>query len=175
MARRLTQHKNGGNGGVNIFAGKKEKVMEITLTVSRQAVYKEVAQTTDYTGKKMDSDPKAYDRVTTTDQDEEELVRFWNECRAAVAQSLVRLVQSESMSGDADTYTLVLNVSDTALLPSMQLSLFSYFVQAITARWYVYANKEEAASFGKRAAELLEDVRRKAFYKKKPVRPIYND
>lgn len=149
--------------------------MEITLTVSQSAVYKEVAQTTDYTGKKMDEDPKAYDRITTTDQDEAELGRFWDECRAAVAQSLVRLVESEEMNDD--TYTLKLNVSaafDTALQPSMQLSLFSYFVQAITARWYIYANKEEAADFGKRAAELLEDVRRKAFYKKKPTRPTYD-
>lgn len=151
--------------------------MEITLTVSQPDIYKEVAQATSYTGQKMDDDPKAYDRIFTTDQDKKELSRFWDESRAAVSQSLVRLVQSESIS-DTGMYTIALDVSaafDTALQPSMQLSLFSYFVQAITARWYVYTNKQEAKEYDERAKGLLEDVRRKAFYKRKPTRPTYND
>lgn len=151
--------------------------MEITLSVNQSAVFKEVAQTTSYTGQKMESDPNAYDRIFTTDQDRNELVRFWDECRAAIAQSLVRLVEDESMDSSGN-YVLKLDVSeafDTALQPSMQLSLFSYFVQAITAKWYVYTNKEEAEKFGQRATGLLEDVRRKAFYKKKPTRPTYNN
>lgn len=149
--------------------------MEITLTVDRSAVFGEVAQTTNYTGSKMQGDESAYDRISTVDEDLSELSRFWDESRAEVAKALIRNISSETMDGD--TYTLRLNVSnafDTALAPTMQIGLFSFFVQNITARWFVYTNKEEAAAFADRGAALLEDVKEKACYKKRPTRPTYN-
>lgn len=149
--------------------------MEVTLSISQQAVYEEVAQTASYTGAKMVGDEQAYNRIFTTDEDKKELKRFWDESRAEVAQTFIRMLSSEGMDGD--TYNLVLNVSvafDTALLPGMQLGLFSYFVQNITAKWYVYTNKEEAGAFADRGSAILEEVKEKAFFKKKPTRPTYN-
>ena len=149
--------------------------MEITLTISKSAVLKEVAQTTSYTGAKMDDDANAYERISTVDEDQPELSRFWDESRAEVAQTFIRLLLSEGMVGD--NYNLRLNVSvsfDTALLPGMQLGLFSYFVQSITAKWYVFTNKKEAGDFADRGSALLEEVKEKAFFKKKPVRPTYD-
>ena len=43
----------------------------------------------------------------------------------------------------------------------------------ITAKWYTFTNKEEAAGYATEAAACVEDIMRKAFYKKKPTRPIY--
>ena len=149
--------------------------MEITLTIKQSDVFKEVAQTTSYTGAKMNDDANAYKRISTVDEDQPELKRFWDESRAEVAQTFIRLLLSEGMSGD--NYNLVLNVSvsfDTALLPGMQLGLFSYFVQSITAKWYVYSNKEEAGEFANVGKGILEEVKEKAFFKKKPVRPTYD-
>lgn len=149
--------------------------MEITLTIKQSEVFKEVAQTTSYTGAKMDDDANAYERISTVDEDQPELKRFWDESRAEVAQTFIRMLSSEGMDGD--NYNLVLNVSvsfDTALLPGMQLGLFSYFVQSITAKWYVYSNKKEAGDFADRGSAILEEVKEKAFFKKKPVRPTYN-
>lgn len=151
--------------------------MDITLSISKSAVMTEVAQTTSYTGKKMDGDANAFERISTVDEDQPELQRFWDESRAEVAQTFIRLLNSEGMGEDGDTYTLALNVSvafDTALLPGMQLGLFSYFVQSITAKWYVFTNKGEAVGFSERAASLLNEVKEKAFYKKKPTRPTYD-
>lgn len=151
--------------------------MTITLTISQSAVFDEVAQATSYTGDKMDNDANAYDRIRTVDEDQTELKRFWDESRAEVAQMFIRLLASEGMGQDEDTYTLQLNVSvsfDTALLPSMQTGLFSYFVQSIAGKWYVYTNKGEAAQTDGRGRAILEEVREKAFYKKKPTRPTYN-
>ena len=51
-------------------------------------MFKEVAQTTSYTGAKMDDDANAYERITTVDEDKSELQRFWDESRAEVAQAL---------------------------------------------------------------------------------------
>lgn len=151
--------------------------MEITLSISQKAVFKEVAQTTSYTGAKMDDDANAYERILTVDEDQSELKRFWDESRAEVAQTFIRMLVSEGMGADGDTYNLVLNVSvafDTALQPGMELGLFSYFVQNITGKWYVFTNKKEAVDFTARGSALLEEVKEKAFFKKKPTRPTYD-
>ncbi len=149
--------------------------MEITLTISKPDVLKEVAQTTSYTGAKKVGDDGALDRIATVDEDQPELQRFWDESRAEVAQTFIRLLANEGMSGD--NYQLKLNVSvsfDMSLLPSMQLGLFSYFVQNITGKWYVFTNKEEAGAFADRGSALLQEVKEKAFFKKMPTRPTYN-
>lgn len=149
--------------------------MEIKLSISQSEVFKEVAQTTSYTGAKMDDDSNAYERISTTDENEPELKRFWDESRAEVAQTFIRMLSSEGMDGD--TYNLVLNVSvafDTALLPGMQLGLFSYFVQNITAKWYVFTNKKEAGDFASVGKGILDEIKEKAFFKKKPTRPTYD-
>lgn len=149
--------------------------MEITLTISKSDVLKEVAQTTSYTGAKKVGDDGALNRIATVDEDQPELQRFWDESRAEVAQTFIRLLANEGMSGD--NYQLKLNVSvsfDMSLLPSMQLGLFSYFVQNITGKWYVFTNKEEAGAFADRGSALLQEVKEKAFFKKMPTRPTYN-
>lgn len=136
----------------------------------------EVAQTTSYTGAKMSVDG-ALERIGTVDEDQKELARFWDESRAELAKSFIRLLAGEGMEEDGDTYSVRLMVSvsfDNALLPSMQLGLFSYFVQSITGKWYVYCNKEEAAAYETSARAHLEEVREKAFFKKRPSRPTYN-
>jgi len=153
--------------------------MNIILSISKSAVFKEVAQTTSYTGAKMDDDANAYERITTVDEDQSELQRFWDESRAEVAQAFIRMLVSEGMAEDGDTYQLVLNVSvafDNALLPGMELGLFSYFVQSITAKWYVFTNKKEAEDYATEATGMIKDVLSKAYYRKKPTRhkPVRN-
>lgn len=152
--------------------------MDITLSIKQSEVFKEVAQTTSYTGAKMDDDANAYERISTVDEDQSELKRFWDESRAEVAQTFIRMLTSEGMDeDDEDKYNLVLNVSvsfDTALLPSMQLGLFSYFVQSIAAKWFVYSNKKEAGETANVGKNILDEVKEKAFFKKKPTRPTYD-
>lgn len=137
----------------------------------------EVAVTTAYTGGKMiDDDEHAPERISTVDEDENHLERFWEESRADICQELIGLVTFEGMTGT--DYTLRVNVSksfDDALLPSMKLSLRSFFVHNIVAKWYVYTNKGEAGDYADKAATLLDDVHRKTVYKKRPTRPTYDD
>lgn len=153
--------------------------MEITLTINKGDVMREVAVTTAYTGGKMDTDENALERISTVDEDEKHLERFWEESRTDICQELIGIVAFEGMTGeDKKEYELRLEVSrsfDEALLPSMRVSLFSYFVQNIAAKWYVYTNKEEAGEYADKAATLLDDIHRKAVYKKKPTRPTYDD
>ena len=78
---------------------------------------------------------------------------------------------------EADSeYRLSLGLSnsfDEALKESMQRSLFSFFVMNVTAKWYTFTNKEEAAGYATEAATYMEDIMRKAFFKRKPTRPTY--
>ena len=168
--------------------------MEITLTIQKSKVYEEVEKTTDYTGSKIvgDDDGTAYDRIHTVDEDNTALDRFWNECRAEVARVLNRSLSSEgmystssaaTMTENGDYYKLKLNVAstlgsfgggfNTSLLPGMQLGLFSFFVQAITAKWYVYSNKGEAETYAVKAAAMLDELKQKALSQVKPTRPTY--
>lgn len=126
-----------------------------------------------------DGDKGTYDRIRIVDADGEELERFWNESRAEVAQSFIRLFVSDNTEDTTDgtRYNLFLKVSDsfdTALLPSMILGLYAYFVQNIVGKWYVYSNKGEAGQYADRAAVLLEEVKEKAYYKKTPTRPVFS-
>lgn len=149
-------------------------MIDTTLTVNKEKVYEEVAQTTSYTGAKME-DEHAYDRIFTTDEDKSMLERFWNESKNTVCNSLKKILLNEiEASGE---YQLSLGVSssfDEALTESMNRSLFSFFVMSITAKWYTFTNKEEATGYATEAAIYMEDVMRKAFFKKRPIRPTYN-
>lgn len=167
--------------------------MKITLLISKDDVMREVAVTTAYTAGKMVGDEKALDRISTVDEDENHLCRFWDESRADLCQELIGLVASEGMivgseqsddSANVDTtvtpsmYEVKLDVSDSfdeALLPSMELSLFSFFVHSIAAKWYIYTNKDEAGAYADKASTILDDLHRKAVWKKRPVRPVYED
>lgn len=150
-------------------------MIEVTLTIDKESVYEEVAQTTSYTGAKMD-DEDAYERIFTTDEDKSMLERFWNESKNTIANSLKRILLNEQEAEDG-TYSLHLGVSssfDEALTESMQRSLFSFFVMNITAKWYTFTNKNEATGYASEAATYIDDIMRKAFFKKKPTRPTYN-
>ena len=95
--------------------------MEITLAINKENVMREVAVTTAYTGGKMDGDENALHRISTVDEDEAHLDRFWEECRSDLCQELIGLVTFEGMADDV--YSLRLEVSksfDEALLPSMK-------------------------------------------------------
>lgn len=148
--------------------------MEIILTADKEAVMSEVAVTTSYTGAKMAGDDEAMERIMMVDEDRKHLERFWEESRADICQELIGLVEDEGEDGER--YELRLKVSslfDRAQLGSMQISLFNFFVQNIAAKWYVYTNKGEAGDYADKAQTLLDDVHRKAVYKKRPTRPTY--
>ena len=148
---------------------------EITITIDKEEVYEEVAQTTSYTGAKMENDEKAYDRIFTTEGDRSQLERFWNESCVDVCEALKEFIQGER--NEKGNFTLHLGLSssfDAALEPAMKRELFSFFVTNIVCKWYVFTNKKEAGDFSAMAVGMLEGVKRKAYYRRKPRRPGKN-
>ncbi len=151
-------------------------MIEVTLIIKKEEVYEEVSQTTSYTGAKMiDGDERAYDRIFTTDADQSQLERFWNESCVATCEALKKFLSNEETKETEFKLTLLLSSSfDQTLKDSMERELFSFFVMNITAKWYVFTNKAEASDYAVSAASFLEGVRKKACYKKRPKRPTYN-
>lgn len=145
----------------------------INLSVSQSEVYTEVAQTTSYTGAKMDA-AEAYDRIFTTKEDSSALARFWEEA-VTVANDRFKSMFVSGSTPSASVYTVTLEVSksfDKALTPSIQAALRSYFVIAVTGRWFVYANKQEATEYMTGADAMMEDILRKLYSRKRPARPV---
>lgn len=142
--------------------------------IEKEEVYTEVAQTSSYTGAKMDNDPNAYERIFTTDEDRSQLERFWNESCVTFCEVMKRYLVSETSTSGGHRFEMEFSKSfDPALLPSMRQELFSYFVMNITAKWYGFSNKGESGEYAATAAALLEGIHRKACYKRKPQRPTY--
>lgn len=144
------------------------------LVINKEDVYNEVAKTTNYVASKMD-DPTAYERISTTDENREILDRFWMESKNMVSNSLKKVFAAENESDSL--YILILNVSeafDEKQVDSMQRSLFSFFVMNITAKWFNITNKSEAMGYAAEAATYIEEIMRKAYFKKRPTRPTYN-
>ena len=146
---------------------------EITITIDKEEVYEEVAQTTSYTGAKMEGgDDKTYDRIFTTEGDRSQLERFWNESCVDVCEALKEFIQEER--NEKASFSIFLSLSssfDPALEPAMKKELFSFFVTNIVCKWYVFTNKKEAADFSASAVGMLDGVKRKAYYRRKPKRP----
>lgn len=146
----------------------------IGLTLNKEDVYKEVKKTTNYTGAKM-NDAGAWSRISTTEADNEMLERFWQESKSIVCNKLKRVLSEENeISGE---WKIELNLSksyDDTLTESIEHSLFSFFVMNITAKWYTFSNKDESTGYATEAATYIEDIMRKAYFKKKPTRPTYD-
>lgn len=151
--------------------------METTLTIKKAEVLDEIAKTTAYIGaKQTDADGTAYDRISTTDEDAEMLARYWEECKATATGSLRSVVKEESESADG-VFTLKLELSaawNERLHDTMEKSLFSFFVMGMASKWQMLTDRQEVADYATLAAASLEDVKQKAFYKKRPTRPTYN-
>lgn len=154
-------------------------MIEVTLTVSKQLVYDEVAKTTSYTGSKMADDDKAYDRIFTTDGDRTMIERFWTEACNAATEQMKRFIVSVSDNSENNTvdlsrnYVAQLELSssyDNNLTESVQASLFSFFVLAIVSKWYKFTNKDEAGTYAADAVGMMNDVMGKLYHRKKPVR-----
>lgn len=158
-------------------------MITITLTVSKARVYNEVAKTTSYTGSKMTGDEGAYSRIFTTDDDRLMLERFWVESCNAVTQNLKPFVTSVSSHPVGDSVDLARNYTvsmslpstfDANLVDSIESSLFSFFVSLIVSKWFKFTNREESESYALESAGLMEDVLRKVYHRKSPIREVPN-
>lgn len=159
-------------------------MITITLKADKESVYAEVKKTTAYTVAKMadgagtadgggNAAKGAYDRIFTTEADKAMLLaRYWDEAASMMTMSLKRFIRP-SAAEDTESYSVELELSgsyDEALTPSVEKSLFSYFVNTIVGKWYSMADKDEVERYEAAAEAARQDILAKLYYRKKPTR-----
>lgn len=122
----------------------------MSVNISKQKVYDEVAKTTSYIGAKSVSENVAYNNVFTTDDDSIMLDRFWNEAGSDILSRLSRYVQSGSFDTDSGDFSVTFRLSsrcNDSLTATAGNPLFSYFVNYITGKWMQFINGESASVY----------------------------
>lgn len=144
--------------------------MIVTFTVNQEDVIKEVARKSAYIGAKKEDNKKAadegaYERIRTVDADREELIELFDECRVEVEQSFPHNFVSGTIdchNNNGDIYCFTVDVPEPfnrALIPSVNNSLFLFFVYGILSRWFMNSNKEEAPAYAELSESKIEAVR----------------
>lgn len=151
----------------------------IRLEVNKANVYEEIAELSAYVGAKKVGDDNAFGRISITDNDRRLLERFWSESCSFVTDKLKRFFEVSDVYNVSHgvelgrNYVVTLKVSrlfDNNIIPSIEASLFSYFINSIVVKWYSFTNKEDAEIYAHEAGVALQDVISKIFHKKRPLR-----
>lgn len=150
----------------------------LTIAITKNDVLKEVAKTTAYIGgKSVDNSGKSlYDQVFVTDTDKAMLERFFLESTGTLRNLLKRFDISETASSEGNiSWVLSMPSSyDTKLNTSIKNSCVSFLVNSIIAKWCEITVNEKTKEYQENALALLEDIKDKVFYKKKPSRKSIN-
>lgn len=161
---------------MGIFAG----MNTLTLNLSKSDVYTEVMKTTHYTGSKSvgEDAAAAFDRIAITEADRTMLDRYWDEAISMLVSEARQFVTSSttvtSESG-VKTQILVLTLPsnyDPALDASIEKSAYSFLVNYIVSKWNMAADRQDVAPYSAEAAAMLQDIRTKIYYRRKPTRTI---
>ena len=164
----------------------------LTLEISKSAVLDEVFKQTAYVGAKITQSDgtNAYDKIYATADDAAMMERFWKEaiafttgnlklyltsCQTTTTNVTSEIETSPAIATSALTLTIVLSMPEgrynVSQNNSIVVSLYSYFVNYMTARWMAITNKPEAEYYEKYAQTSMEDVMRKVFSKTRPAKP----
>ena len=166
---------------------------DVRLEISKSAVLDEVFKQTAYVGAKITQSDgtNAYDKIYATADDAAMMERFWKEaiafttgnlklyltsCQTTTTTNVTSEIEtSPAIATSALTLTIILSMPEgrynTSQNNSIVVSLYSYFVNYMTARWMAITNKPEAEYYEKYAQTSMEDVLRKVFSKTRPARP----
>lgn len=142
----------------------------------------EVAKTTSYIGAKAADDGSLYEHVFTTDEDRAMLERFWIESCSSATSTLkpwLKNVNNQPVTkGDTldNNYVVTLKMPDNwnnKLASSVEGSLFSFFANNITAKWFIITKKDDAESHAQTAVGMLQDAALQLMHRVRPARPTY--
>lgn len=133
--------------------------MSVSVTIERASVMSEVRKTTAYigsrNGSKLDGVDE-YERIASLPEDEEMLLRFWDEALTAVVSSKKRYLQSLTRGDSAASFTFRSSVSDGT---HVSKALFSYIVNHIVMMWLLVCGLTSYAEvYRKTLQKCLSDL-----------------
>lgn len=146
----------------------------IEINIEQSKVWDEVAKVTSYIGGNMPEDEKAYERISLTDTNVEDLERFWIETCSVANDNLKDFLNNSEIG---KRYIATLKVSsqyNEAHTPSIIDSIKGFFINAIVSKWCMFVNKGEAEAYASEAMSMMADALKKLYYKKRPIPPTRN-
>lgn len=146
-------------------------MINVSYSIDKSKVYDDVAKLTAYVGAKK-TDDVSYDIVSTTEENEEMLERFWKESIETLTNALKRFNITSNESGNICTIQLQLSDSyNTLLTNTIQEGLESYLINNIASKWFKITSKDDVTQYATEAGISLDGLMSKILYKK-PIRPI---
>lgn len=146
--------------------------MTIKINISKPDVYNEVSKLTSYIGDKSQGEG-IYDRVRTTDENEEILSEFFKTALQDVLVTLREYLISFSETEQAVDITL--NVVTNGELPLLQTrlphSILSCIINSIVSHWFCLIDIENAKLYADKSAKELETALLIINNRKRPKRP----
>lgn len=143
----------------------------ITIHINKSDVLAEVKMTSSYIGFKS-QDAATYDKVALIGVNDEQLARFWSECRHTANSVLRRWVTADSSTGDAYIVTLSHSAAwNTAMQGTVAGLVKGYMVNAMLAKWLDVVGAQGAGDYSQVAATLLQDADRNMHIYNPPTRP----
>ena len=110
------------------------------MTITCKSILEEVAKSTAYLGAKRGD----YERLSTTDANDEILVRYWHEAVAEAAVEMGNAAQLTLIESPAESVEVAL---DSAIDPALAESLLrAFLIDRVTARWLALAGISPAST-----------------------------
>lgn len=147
-------------------------MQNVEFLVGKVNVFDEVGRMTNYAGAKKDEDKGAFVRIATTGSDEQMLEPFWQAACSAATEKFKPFLTSLGAGEDYHPHLELSGSYDVNLTDSINESLKNFFVCLMVSKWYDITNPAEAEKYGVSAAEYMDDVVSKIYYKKKPTRVV---
>lgn len=155
---------------------------DIQVNIPKISVFNDVAQQTAYIGQtRTDKNGMPmYEQIAVFKSDFPMIERFWRDGIGFLASKLKRKIVSISpqqpIPGNNTNEVIVISFSigenfDSSYRETIKSSVFSYFVNYVTAKWLLIKLPDEAAKYDTYATQNLNDVIEKVFFKKAPKRP----
>ena len=147
----------------------------ITINISREKVYSEVAKATDYTGTKLEGrtdDEDVRERILMTDEDLRSMSVAWDDCVSSVNEELKEMLSAYASNEEGYTATLEVSAAfDTVLCGSVESCIRGFFISWMTGQWFVYSNKGESEGRMAQAVEYMGAAVRMLYSRRRPKRP----
>lgn len=141
---------------------------EITITLDKDTIYKEVKKLAAYSGKKQTdaSDDVSYDVMHITKAEEEMLDQFWNEGKGQIMDILKPFVSEITEDG------VKCNMPtswDPMLSDTLQSTVNDVLTSLIAAKWFRLNSAKNTDPEKSDAEQKMIELRRKLYWKRKPT------
>lgn len=150
--------------------------MEQKISIHHSSVMEEVSKTTAYIGshKADGTAPAAYERIATTDYNEELLDRFYNEAINVLRHSLRLYAVSDNTalpsSGKDFTITLRMPPNWDKDKVDMDCEAYLYVTHYVLSRWSEIVDKDNAESLAGEASAHLQVITSAINKRRRPTR-----